>query len=844
MWLRFGAVSYHCTVSVDGQEIGSHTGMWDPFEVEIPDAFTPGKQAELVVEVEKPASLTAGPDSSAVPGRFPLRQTLSGFLPYVWGHAFGGLWQEVAMFVTGPRRLADLHVHGTTDGRVCISGECLVPGPLGLEILDPTGKILVREVLEARPHLEWSGRLPNPQPWSPASPALYDVQLSLPEDEYGKPRSYARRLGLRSIEVQGATILLNGQPVYPRLALSWGWYPDRRSPNPGPERVRANLLRLRRMGYNGVKLCLWFPPPYYFDLADELGMILWVELPMWLPHPTAFFQRQVPLEYERLVRLARNHPSVLLYTLGCELGKAVDAAFLADLYARVKPLAGEALVRDNSGSGEAYGGWLAESADFYDNHFYCDLQFLHPLLNAFAPAWRTEKPWLMGEFCDYDTVRDLPAILESRGGTPPWWLHPDPRINPQGARWEHRSIQHVNKLHQNELWTRSQELVEVSRRQGLLQRKTALEAVRARCDLSGYVVTGEADTPISTPGMWDDLGRSKFKSSSFRAFNDDLVLLVGWDRRRAWDAGGDRPAFWDPYSYSAGATVRAHLLTSNYTGFRGSAQLAWRAAFPGKAPFARGEAVVELIPGRVQELVVAEFPAPSVAHPRRIVLQAEIKAGNHSTANAWSLWIYPPSPWAGVAPFVLIDPLCVLADLPVLTPDLCQVRDPGREPLPKDSVVVCTAWSAKIDLLVAGGGRAILLQQRHGPPGPLLVSAYPYWREALKLAEPHPAWGDMERSIPGLQFYAMAPDCALDASLFLRASPGHRGVAPLLRHLDTRSLDLHEYAAVLELGKGRLIATTLRLQGGLGDQPTGISRSPAATHLLSCWLRYLARTDL
>ena len=104
LWLDFGAASYHCAVSVDGQEIGSHTGLWDPFEVEIPGVYAPGKRAEMLVRVEKPASLTAGPDSPAVPGRFPLRQTLSGFLPYVWGHAFGGLWQEVQVRVTGPRR--------------------------------------------------------------------------------------------------------------------------------------------------------------------------------------------------------------------------------------------------------------------------------------------------------------------------------------------------------------------------------------------------------------------------------------------------------------------------------------------------------------------------------------------------------------------------------------------------------------------------------------------------------------------------------------------------------------------------------------------------------------------
>jgi hypothetical protein len=818
--------------------------MWDPFEIEIPDAFTPGQQAELLVQVEKPASLTAGPDSPAVPGRFPLRQTLSGFLPYVWGHAFGGLWQEVQVLVSGPRRVTDLTVHGTADGRVSISGECSAPGPLGLEILDPTGKALVHETVQAGPRLEWSGHLPGPQPWSPASPALYDVLVSLPEDEHGMPCAYARRLGLRTLEAQGATILLNSQPICPRLALSWGWYPDRRYPNPGPERVRADLLRLRQMGYNGVKLCLWFPPPYYFDLADELGMILWVELPMWLPDPSTFFRRQVPTEYGRLVRLARNHPAVLLYTLGCELSRAVDADFLADLYAQVKALAGDALVRDNSGSGEAYGGWLAESADFYDNHFYCDLQFLKPLLDTFAPAWRAEKPWLMGEFCDYDTVRDTPALLGSGSGALPWWLHPDPQVNPQGARWEYRSIQQIDKLRENGLWTRSQELVDASHRQGLLHRKVTIETVRARRDLSGYVVTGEADTPISTSGMWDDLGRSKFESDALRAFNDDLVLLAGWDRRRAWDAGSDRPALWDPYSYTAGATARAHLVASNYAAFRGPARLTWKAAFSGRATFARGEVAVELVAGHAQELAVAEFPAPPVAHPRQMVLQAKIDAGGYSSTNAWPLWVYPSDPWAGVARFLLIDPLGILADLPSVAPALCQNHDLDRETPLRGAILVCTAWNAEADALVAAGGRAILLQQRNGPPGPLPVVTCPYWREALKLGEPHPAWGDFPRDDPGLQFYALAADCALDTSTPPHPSPHLGGISPLLRRLDTRSLDLHEYAVVLEWGEGRLLVTTLRLQGGLGDQPTGIGRSPAAAHLLACWLRYLAKADL
>src|SRR5262249_34163661 len=150
-----------------------------------------------------------------------------------------------------------------------------------------------------------------------------------------------------------------------------------------------------------------FPPQYYFDIADELGLALWVELPMWLPQPSDFFRGQTPREYRRLVRLARNHPSALIYSLGCELNRAIGAEILRPLYALVKNESGGAPVRDNSGSGEAYGGLLDEHADFYDYHFYSELPFLRELLDYFSPRWRPQQPWLFGEFCDYDTFRDL-----------------------------------------------------------------------------------------------------------------------------------------------------------------------------------------------------------------------------------------------------------------------------------------------------------------------------------------------------------------------------------------------------------------------------------------------------
>ncbi len=424
---------------VNGQAIGSHTGLWDSFEVEIGAVAAPGTTAELLVRVEKPAGLTAGPDSASLPGRFPLRETLAGFLPYVWGHIFGGIWQDVTLYATGATLFEDVLARSAADGRISITAVLSGPCAITLEIRDPDGRPVVaatentestdnrtkRFSVDSVPKNEarFELTIPHPRPWSPSAPALYEARRRVVDGD-----ERVLRFGLRSLRAEGSTLLLNERPLYPRMALSWDWYPQALDSNPGPERVRADFARLRQLGFNGVKLCLWFPPHYYFDLADELGMLLWVELPMWLPQLSAFFRTQTPIEYARLMRQARAHPSVILYTLGCELSRAADAELLAPPYATVKAHAGDALVRDNSGSGEAYGGLLNEHAEFYDYHFYAELQHLRGLLDHFSPRWR---PSSLGASANSATTTPFVTSSGFAAGVGRWEMGVGKTPNPQ-----------------------------------------------------------------------------------------------------------------------------------------------------------------------------------------------------------------------------------------------------------------------------------------------------------------------------------------------------------------------------------------------------------------------------
>jgi hypothetical protein len=167
-------------------------------------------------------------------------------------------------------------------------------------------------------------------------------------------------------------------------------------------------------------------------------------------------------------------------------------------------------------------------------------------------------------------------------------------------------------------------------------------------------------------------------------------------------------------------------------------------------------------------------------------------------------------------------------------------------------VVLATEWSTALDARVRAGGRVLLLV-RGRPDDPVESAPMPFWREAVKLLEPHPAWGDFpHEGWTDLQFYGVAPDRALVIGEALAkgeaaiANKAHGAAAGpherVLTRVDARTAAVHAYAAVLPWGDGRLFATTLRFGGGLGDQAAGLGRNVCGQELLANWLAWLARS--
>jgi hypothetical protein len=215
------------------------------------------------------------------------------------------------------------------------------------------------------------------------------------------------------------------------------------------------------------------------------------------------------------------------------------------------------------------------------------------------------------------------------------------------------------------------------------------------------------------------------------------------------------------------------------------------------------------------------FDAPPVELAATLHLEVTLDWPQGRVTNGWPLWIFPTvAEWPNRVG--VYDPAGALDCLD----DLAAAR--VRHPTDEVGVLITSALDADVLAYLRAGGSALLAQQGAGP---LPAIEQPFWREAIRIPHAHPALDAMPHDgMIGLPFYGLATDWALRRDT-LNAVPDAAEVRPVITRLDARLFIRTEYMLEARVGQGRLIATTLRFGGGLGDQPLGLR-----DHLAGRWL--------
>lgn len=586
------------------------------------------------------------------------------------------------------------------------------------------------------------------------------------------------------ISVDGSKLYLDGRPFYMRGLLHWGWFPEIGHTNPPIEEIRKEVREAKRLGFNTVKFCLWVPPHAYLDVLEEEGMVAWLELPVWNPARDETVHGRLAKELERIVRQYRHHPNIVAWTVGCELGGSVPASFRQRLTSIIHSLTNCPLVKDDSGGAEMYGGDPREYGTFYDFHPYCDLQFYPPVLDELLPGPRQEQPMLLGEFNDYDSHRDLSRLLEDH----PYWASALPEFNDLGVRWQHdlpRVLLESRFAHEPRAACHHG-LMRSANSKGAFIRQTVSDAVRSREPISGYVVTGWRDTPISSSGMFDDWGHARYERAATLAWNGPAALFLIPQRCPTWISGGNRPGYRDVGNVWIG-------------------QVLWKIGVHSEAPLTAGglwrlsreskvvaEGIVEryaldpLRPHEVGEIFV------EIGEPGDYLLHVEFG----SLRREW--------PIHAVSERKVTGKLVVDRAWKELTQDLfgIDIQALGdfdwlfHEP----TVVVLNDWG---------------------------TLPKPFWRECAYEYLETEFWDRTKLRDAWERLLPICGDRVLDlAALETRTS---EPLTPLMRRIDTRT-----YAETVVLARvaDASYVTTLRPFGGLGSQPPGLRHNPSGAQFL------------
>jgi beta-galactosidase/beta-glucuronidase len=159
------------------------------------------------------------------------------------------------------------------------------------------------------PHLaDW----PGPALWSPEHPNLYDLRLELldPDGEVlDRVDSY---FGMRKVEVKDGKVFLNDRPLYQRLVLDQGYFPEGILTAPTDEDLRRDVELAKEMGFNGARKHQKVEDPRWLFWADTLGFLVWGEMANAYQYSPAYVRRMTAEWQEALMR-DYNHPCIVAW---------------------------------------------------------------------------------------------------------------------------------------------------------------------------------------------------------------------------------------------------------------------------------------------------------------------------------------------------------------------------------------------------------------------------------------------------------------------------------------------------------------------------------------------------
>ena len=312
--LTFGAVAHDATVFCNGRRLFHHACGYTAFTVDLTSALHLGQKNVVAVRCDSREDLNIPP--------------FGGQIDHL---TYGGIYRAVSLDIKEPAYLRDVFIEAKAEGdfRIYTStvGET-VGCTLQAEIRSPSGS---RAAYSGELSLPITGVLNGVHPWSIEHPTLYTltVQLIRPGSAGLPDRVLDEktiRFGFRTVQFVAGGLYLNGQRVELRGLNRHQSYAYQGYAMPDSiQRLDAQILK-KDLGCNAVRTSHSPQSPAFLDACDELGLLVFTEMPGWRYIGDESWKAQALQNCREMVCQCRNHPSIFLWGARVN-GSADDEAF-------------------------------------------------------------------------------------------------------------------------------------------------------------------------------------------------------------------------------------------------------------------------------------------------------------------------------------------------------------------------------------------------------------------------------------------------------------------------------------------------------------------------------------
>lgn len=296
-FIHFGAVNYIADVYFNGKKLGHHEGGFTPFQFEVTNLVK-----------ENGNSLIVRANSARVKNGIP------GSL-FDWFN-YGGITRDVQLIKTSQVFVEDykIQLDPQNDGRIkgyvkldtALAGKVIT---LSIPELRVNKKLVTDQKGNAAIDLKKDIRL-----WTPEEPKLYHVSLGVEGD------TVSDRIGFRSIRVDGTKILLNGKPVFLRGVNIHEEIPQRRARAWSESDAKMLIYWAKELGCNFVRLVHYPHNEYTIKYAEEKGVMVWEEVPVYqgVDFADTTVEGKAELMLKEIVKRDKNRCNVILWSIANE----------------------------------------------------------------------------------------------------------------------------------------------------------------------------------------------------------------------------------------------------------------------------------------------------------------------------------------------------------------------------------------------------------------------------------------------------------------------------------------------------------------------------------------------